>query len=62
MIKGWDNALSCIPAIFFAIPYGYVGDRYGRKIMLILAVFGILLSQIWVQFVRKFMESPKKDQ
>ncbi|MCJ1360355.1 MAG: hypothetical protein MMC33_010360 [Icmadophila ericetorum] len=54
MIKGWDQALSCIPAIFLAIPYGYVGDRYGRKIPLILALFGILLSQIWVQFVVYF--------
>lgn len=61
MIKGWDSALSCIPAIFLAIPYGYVGDRYGRKITLGLAVFGILLSQIWVQFVRKFIQSPERD-
>ncbi|GLA33908.1 hypothetical protein AnigIFM63309_003931 [Aspergillus niger] len=57
MIKAWDNALSCIPAIFLAIPYGYVGDRYGRKIMLVLAVLGILLSQIWVQFVLYFNDT-----
>ncbi|RAL09039.1 uncharacterized protein BO97DRAFT_459422 [Aspergillus homomorphus CBS 101889] len=57
MIKGWDNALSCIPAIFLAITYGYVGDRYGRKIMPVLAVFGILLSQLWVQFVLYFNDT-----
>lgn len=61
MINGWDSALSCIPATFLAIPYGYVGDRYGRKITLVLAVFGILLSQIWVQFVCKFIRSPRRD-
>ena len=59
MIKGWDSALSCIPAIFLAVPFGYVGDRYGRKIPYVLALFGILLSCIWVLFVGKFIQSPR---
>lgn len=58
MVKGWNEAFSCMPAIFLAIPYGYVGDRFGRKIPLLLAVFGILLSQLWVQFVCKFFSTP----
>lgn len=58
MVKGWNEALSCMPAIFLAIPYGYLGDRFGRKMPLLLAIFGILLSQLWMQFVRKFLSIP----
>jgi MFS family permease len=54
MLKGWDVAFSSIPGLLLAVPYGYVADKYGRKIVLILGALGVTLSLVWTQIVRKF--------
>jgi hypothetical protein len=53
MLNGWDAALSCIPGLFLALPYGYIADRYGRKIVLLLSLIGVTLGLAWVQLVGK---------
>lgn len=53
MLKGWDIALSCIPGLLFAVPFGYVAEKYGRKIVIVLSLLGITLDLTWIQVVGK---------
>ncbi|KAF4630619.1 hypothetical protein G7Y89_g7521 [Cudoniella acicularis] len=48
MLRGWDLAFSSVPAIFTAVPYSALADKVGRKLVLFLAVAGIILSISWV--------------
>lgn len=47
MLKGWDVTFSCIPGILLAVPYGVMGDKYGRKFVLLLALLGAVLGVAW---------------
>lgn len=47
MLKGWDTTFSCIPGLFLAIPFGYISDRYGRRIVLLLSLTGVVLTLVW---------------
>ena len=40
-------------AILCAIPYGIMADKKGRKPVLYLAFFGLLLMVLWIDIVRK---------
>jgi MFS family permease len=51
MLKGWDLTFSCIPGILAAVPYGVMADKYGRKLVLMLGLVGILLGLSWVMVV-----------
>lgn len=51
MLRGWDATFSCIPTLLLALPYGYVADRYGRKIVLVLGLLGLTLSFAWTLLV-----------
>ena len=53
MLKGWDAALACIPGLLLALPYGYIADRYGRKIVLLLSLIGVTLGLAWILLVGK---------
>lgn len=52
-IRGIDTMLSVIPSLFLAVPYGIVADKYGRKIVIFLAAFGIMMSSTFGLFVCK---------
>ncbi len=39
-----------LPAFFLTPVWGYLGDRYGRKLMVVRAIFGLALSQILIGF------------
>jgi MFS family permease len=54
MLRGWDQTLSCIPSIFTAVPYGVIADKYGRKLVLVLSLVGIILSVSWAEAVGYF--------
>lgn len=45
-LRGWQSTLNMIPGIVTAVPYGYLIDRHGRKLGLILNTVGILLAQV----------------
>ncbi|KAI6354288.1 hypothetical protein MCOR25_008682 [Pyricularia grisea] len=47
MMRGWQLALDTLPSILCAVPYAMLADRLGRKPVLILAFFGLLLSIFW---------------
>lgn len=50
-LRGWQLTLELLPGILMAIPYGIVGDRYGRKVMFIVCMVGILLTQLFYLLV-----------
>jgi hypothetical protein len=54
MLKGWDLLFSCLPTILLTIPMGIVADRYGRKMLLFVALAGLALATAWMQIVGKF--------
>ena len=53
MLKGWDAMFACIPSLLTAVPYGALADRHGRKLVLILALLGTILSLVWFVLVGK---------
>jgi len=57
MLRGWDQMFSCIPGILVAVPYGVVADRWGRKLVLVMGVAGILLALVWTLGVAYWSES-----
>ena len=54
MLRGWDQTFSCIPSILTAVPYGIIADKYGRKIVLVLCLFGLTLAVAWTELVGYF--------
>ncbi|KAE8380876.1 major facilitator superfamily domain-containing protein [Aspergillus bertholletiae] len=54
LINGWREALDNIPPILVSVPYGILADRVGRKKVLLLAMVGCLLSDMWVNVVSFF--------
>ncbi|KJR86821.1 MFS transporter [Sporothrix schenckii 1099-18] len=50
-LRGWQLTLELLPGILMAIPYGIIGDRYGRKVMFIVCMVGILLTQLFYLLV-----------
>ncbi|MCI0706336.1 MAG: MFS transporter, partial [Ignavibacteriae bacterium] len=52
-IARWSGLVFAGPFFvsFFSTPiWGYLGDRYGRKIMTVRAIFGLGISQIFIGF------------
>jgi MFS family permease len=58
MLRGWDTTFSCIPSILAAVPYGMVADRYGRKLVLLLSLLGVVLGLLWIMVVSKLKKVP----
>jgi len=43
-IRGWKSTLDTIPVLVVAIPLGRMGDIWGRRKILMLSLFGVVLS------------------
>ncbi|KIH95168.1 hypothetical protein SPBR_03481 [Sporothrix brasiliensis 5110] len=50
-LRGWQLTLELLPGILMAIPYGIIGDRYGRKVMFVVCMVDILLTQLFYLLV-----------
>lgn len=53
MLKGWDAAFACIPGLLLALPFGYVSDKYGRRIVMVLSMLGVTLGLAWTILISK---------
>ena len=54
MIQGWQFAFDSISSILLAVPYGWVADRYGRKLVITMALGGCILAYGWTLAVVSF--------
>ncbi|KJZ71682.1 hypothetical protein HIM_08920 [Hirsutella minnesotensis 3608] len=50
-INGWREVSESLPAMLLAVPYGTLSDRIGRKTVLLLAIAGCFLSDVWTRLV-----------
>ncbi|KAI1068097.1 hypothetical protein LB507_004311 [Fusarium sp. FIESC RH6] len=54
MVQGWQQAFEMGVPILTQFPYGIVADKYGRRLVLFLAMFGCCLSTCWMLMVLHF--------
>jgi len=57
IVIGGLQMLENLPCLLFALPYGLLADRIGRKRVLLLALCGILLQMSWQLVVCWFPET-----
>lgn len=41
--------------MLLAVPFGILADRYGRKKILLLALFGSFMNDAWIRLVCTYM-------
>ncbi|EGX93797.1 MFS multidrug transporter, putative [Cordyceps militaris CM01] len=51
LVNGWKETFDTVPGILVSIPYGILADHIGRTNVLMLALFGTLLSECWIAIV-----------
>ncbi|GKZ28292.1 hypothetical protein AbraIFM66950_003548 [Aspergillus brasiliensis] len=56
LLQGWKDTLEQIPGILFAVPYGVLADRIGRRPVLLLCALGFTLSDVWTKAVGWFSD------
>lgn len=45
LVNGWSITLTLLPGIITAIPFGFLADKYGRKLGMCLCVLGICMFE-----------------
>ncbi|KAL1962388.1 hypothetical protein VTN77DRAFT_9727 [Rasamsonia byssochlamydoides] len=48
---GWQQLFDCLPGILLGIFYGIMADRYGRRLVLALALAGLTVGVAWTEMV-----------
>jgi MFS family permease len=54
MVQGWAQAFEMGVPILTQFPYGIIADKYGRRLVLFLAMLGCCLSTCWLLMVLLF--------
>ncbi|KIL87982.1 hypothetical protein FAVG1_08864 [Fusarium avenaceum] len=54
MVQGWSQAFEMGVPMLTQFPYGIVADKYGRRLVLFLAMLGCCLSTLWLLIVLLF--------
>lgn len=44
-LQGWMMPFALVPGLLTAMPYGAMADKHGRRLVLRLAISGLLISQ-----------------
>ncbi|KAL6825282.1 major facilitator superfamily domain-containing protein [Trichoderma camerunense] len=57
MVRSWSMSGEMLFPLFVQISYGVVADKYGRRLVMFLALFGALLQQAWVTIVLLFPDT-----
>ncbi|KAK3682952.1 major facilitator superfamily domain-containing protein [Podospora appendiculata] len=55
-INGWKDSFEFLPAMLLVLPYGVLTDRIGRKPVLLLAIVGCILNNVWIRVVYWFSD------
>ncbi|KAK2597400.1 hypothetical protein QQS21_006024 [Conoideocrella luteorostrata] len=53
-VIGWEAAIENIPNMLLAVPFGALADRVGRKKILLLAIVGMFMNDVWIRLVYWF--------
>jgi MFS family permease len=53
-LKGWMEFFAASPALLLSIPMGILADRIGRRRLLIVNLFLVTLTQVWIAIVTWF--------
>ncbi|OWT43035.1 MFS transporter [Pochonia chlamydosporia 170] len=51
MLRSWEVSAEMFVPFFVQIPYGIIADKYGRRPVLFLALFGAVIQTAWVLLV-----------
>ncbi|KHO01274.1 MFS transporter [Metarhizium album ARSEF 1941] len=51
MLRSWEVSAEMFVPFFVQIPYGIIADKYGRRPVLFLALFGAVLQTAWILLV-----------
>ncbi|KAF7552435.1 hypothetical protein G7046_g7408 [Stylonectria norvegica] len=54
MVRGWSLAVDMAAPMLAQFPFGIIADKYGRRPVLLLSLFGLLLRTIWIMVVLLF--------
>ncbi|KAH0495992.1 hypothetical protein TgHK011_009513 [Trichoderma gracile] len=57
MVRSWSMSLEMMFPIFVQISFGVVADKYGRRLVIFLALFGASLQQTWTMVVLLFPDT-----
>lgn len=50
-LKAWKEAISQIPCVLLAVPFGVLADRIGKKPLLMLFFLGAGLADVWIKAI-----------
>ncbi|KAM0263939.1 hypothetical protein ACHAQJ_000974 [Trichoderma viride] len=57
MVRSWGMSGDMLFPLFVQISYGVVADKYGRRLVMFLSLFGCFLQQVWTTIVLLFPDT-----
>ncbi|POR35467.1 COP9 signalosome complex subunit 2 [Tolypocladium paradoxum] len=54
MVRSWSISAEMVVPLVVQVPYGIVADKYGRRTVLFLSLFGYVLRTAWIMIVLFF--------